>query len=96
MSAVKNADGSVTINGLVLSALEVTAINNAKPAFNPLTIVTRSGKSYGNTGTPRYGIAFFPATDSWSYLDKNHRPIPGTSWKAKNLSRATFTFNMPR
>lgn len=95
MPAVKNSDGSVSINGLRLSAAEVADIASAKPVFRPLTIVTRSGKSYGNDGTPRFGIGYDAETESWTYLDENFEPIPGTSWKAKNLSRATFTFHMP-
>lgn len=95
MPAVKHSNGDVTINDVRLSAAEVAAIATATPEFRPLTIVTRSGKSYGNTGEARFGIAFDPTTNSWTYLDVNWEPIPGTSWKAKNLGRSTFTFNMP-
>ena len=95
MPAIKHSNGDVSINNVRLSAAQVAAIAEAKPEFRPLTIVTRSGKSYCNVVAPRFGTAFDPTTDSWTNLDANWNPIPGTSWKAKNLGRSTFTFNMP-
>ena len=94
MSAVLNPDGSVTLSGgNVITVADIEAIMTAQPAFRPLTIETGSGRIYGNSGTPRYGIWFSELTNSWHYLDMAGNVIPGTSWKARNLNRAKFTFS---
>lgn len=91
MSAVKMADGSVRLgNGTVLSASDIAAANGAV-AFVPLTVLTGSGRTYTtHRGVPTYGIWFDGV--SWNYLDENGDPIPGTSWRVRNLNRAKFTF----
>lgn len=94
MSAVLNNDGSVTLDtGRVITPSEIEAIMTAQPLFRPMTIETGSGRIYGNSGTPRYGIWFSELTNSWHYLDAAGVVIPGTSWKARNLNRAKFTFS---
>ena len=92
MSAILNDDGSVTLNDTTLSASDIAAILTAQPAFKPLIIETGSGRTYGNSGEPRYGMWFSELTNSWHYLDQRGNVIPGTSWKARNLNRAKFTF----
>lgn len=94
MSAIRNEDGSVLVNGVRLTAAEVEAVKSAKPVFRPLLITTGSGRKYGHNGEPRYGV-FFNGT-SWFWLDKNCRPMTSVGpWAAKNLSRASLTFNKP-
>lgn len=104
-TATRNIDGSVLVDGVRLTADQVLAISNAQNApavsgccsssFKPMSIITFSGRRYGDTGPARYGIWFSTRTNKWSFLDKNGILIPNTSWKAKNLSRAKFTFNKP-
>lgn len=95
-AAVRNANGSVTVNGVTLTreqALAAGAAANAPaPALRPLVITTGSGKVYGKTGTPRFGIFYDKVLGSWVQLDENMRPIHNTSWKEKNLNRASFKF----
>lgn len=97
MSAVRNSDGSVTVNGVRLSAAQVreanTALTTPPPVKHPLVITTGSGKVYGKTGVPRYGIAMDPATGSYHFLDANWDPIPNTSWKVRNLNRMKILFS---
>ena len=97
MSAVRNSDGSVTVDGVTLTATQVSAISQAQalvaavaPVVRPLMILTGSGRRYGQSGTPRFGIWFDGR--NWWYLDANKNHIPATSWKPKNLNRAKFTF----
>lgn len=93
MSATLNTDGSVTlVDGRTITIADIESIMTAQPAFRPLVIETGSGRIYGNSGTPRYGIWFSELTGSWHYLDMGGNVIPGTSWKARNLNRAKFTF----
>lgn len=66
---------------------------NPDATLRPLIIETGSGRIYGATGEPRFGIWFDSATNSWHYLGANGRIIPGTSWKPANLNRCKFTFN---
>ena len=72
----------------------------ARTAFRPMTVLTFSGRRYGGITDEmpiRYGIAWATVGGKagWYFLDKWFQPIPGTSWKAKNLNRAKFTFNKP-
>jgi hypothetical protein len=96
MPATKQYDGSVIVDGVRLSPSQVAAVTTASVApvtvLRPLSILTGSGKRYGQNGTPRYGIFF--NGEHWVWLDKNMKPISEFgSWKVKNLNRSKFTFS---
>lgn len=93
MPATRNSDGSVVVDGVTLTAAQVTAINSAAAApARPLLITTGSGRQYGQNGPPRYGVFFSHLTGKWNFLDKNGSIISNSSWKPKNLSRSKFKF----
>lgn len=94
-SAVKNTDGSVTLaDGTVLSAADLAAANSARPVVTPIKITTGSGRVYGKgtiSDPARYGIWFDGVSFHW--LDENGDPIPGTSWRVRNLNRMKLEFS---
>lgn len=92
MPAFRNSDGSVVVDGVTLTASQVASISNASAAnvARPLVITTGSGKLYGKTGTPRYGM-FYKGGKVHS-LDANGNIIPNTGWKPSNASRSAFKF----
>jgi hypothetical protein len=96
-NAVRNTDGSVMVDGVRLTAAQVVAIGSARSPepFRPILITTGGGKKYGQSGVPRYGIAYDKATGSFHWLDENWEPIHNGSWKTRNLNRMTLTFQKP-
>ena len=97
--AIKNADGSVTMttasgNRVTLSPADLAAAQSASTP-RPLVITTGKGRVVGASGEPRYGIFYDTESDSFHFLDKDGDFIPNSSWRPRNLNKASFKFSKP-